>query len=142
MRVDEDGMKEEKEGDRFPRHLMSPPTFQPWFLLWHGSSTALWRTGQCGGGGGAGGSARQLPDAGRQLLLALPRPLQVVVLSLTVRLTQRQLGRQRRQRLRLTRERRLTDTQPQSKCHLYIYVSRNGNTTEPVLYCAPYWVAR
>ena len=33
LRVDEEGMKEEKIGDRYPPHLMSPPTFQQWLRL-------------------------------------------------------------------------------------------------------------
>jgi len=33
MRIDEEGMKEEKIGDRYPPHLMSPPTFQQWLRL-------------------------------------------------------------------------------------------------------------
>jgi len=33
MRVDEEGMEEENEGDQHPPQLMSPPTFQPWLRL-------------------------------------------------------------------------------------------------------------
>jgi len=35
----EEGMEEEKKGDRHPPHsphtMKSPPTFQPWLRVWH-----------------------------------------------------------------------------------------------------------